>query len=561
MVNPLNIQIPIIETIRKYKKAYLRYDLVAGVTVATVAIPQAMAYAGLAGVSITAGLYATLIAMIAFAIFTTTKHVIAGPDAAMAALTGATLIPFAAAGSGHYLALVSLLAILIGISCFAAVISRLGFISEFLSRPILLGYMAGLALAVIAYQIPKLFGMSPVLNSNFFSTVTHIVSNYSQIHIPTLLLSLILGGLSYGLIKLAPKVPLSLIVLVGSILTSAIFGFQAYGIAIIGKIPTGLPLPAIPAVTLNDVQNLIVPAIAVMMVSYANTIATARTFAAKENEHIDSSQEFFSLGAANIASGMFGGIPVAASGSRTAVNHQNEANGQISQLISALTVGLVLLFLARYLKYLPLPALAIIIIAAVSKLFDFVELKSIWHAWRSEAVLAIVTMIGVTILGIFQGLLLAVLLAIGNLIRTSTFPNDAVLGIAEDGSLRDISRPPKSHAKKGIIMYRFDAPLYFGNAHYFHRRVIQLLDKKPDTKWFLWDAETITSIDSTGGAMLLGLARELRKREVVFCIARMKGPIRHTINQTNRLSRILGKSPQFTTMGNALDAFEKSQKN
>jgi SulP family sulfate permease len=216
---------------------------------------------------------------------------------------------------------------------------------------------------------------------------------------------------------------------------------------------------------------------------------------------------------------------------------------------------------APLLRYLPQSALAVIIIIAVSKLFDYKELKSIWHAWRSEAILAIVTVIGVTLLGVLQGLLLAVLLAMANLIRKSAFPNDAVLGMAKDGSLRDSGRPPKTHPIPGIIIYRFDAPLYFANANYFKERVLRLIDEsETPVTWFLWDAETITSIDSTAGLMLLGLIRELKRRNIIFAVARLKGPIRSVVHHTHRLNRALQQSPHYPSLGDALDVFESEKK-
>ena len=260
-------------------------------------------------------------------------------------------------------------------------------------------------------------------------------------------------------------------------------------------------------------------------------------------------------------SGLFGGMPAAASGARTAVAKQSKSSTQVAQLIGAVVIGLVLLFFSPLLQSLPYAALALIIILAISKLFDIPEMKSIWHAWRTEAGLAVVTMLGVTILGIFQGLLLAIILAIANMIRTSAFPSDAELGVAEDGSIRDMSRPPKTELIPGIVIYRFDAPLYFSNANFFRKRVLELVDSRKDIHWFLWDAETITSIDSTAGAMLFNLIHELKERDITFSIARMKGPIRHTINRTNRLSRIFRAIPHYSSMGDALTEFEKTADN
>lgn len=559
--NKITISLPIFKTIKGYKKEWLRRDVIAGTTVAAIAIPQAMAYAQLAGAPLISGLYAALVAMLIFALFSSSRYLNVGPDATMAALVGAIVIPLSVGNPAQASGLIAILAILIGLICIIGVFLRVGFIAEFLSRPILLGYMAGLALAVIASQLPKLFGLPSPAHLNFFGTIVYVFHNLAYSNILVISFSVAIMALSFLLQMTVKRVPASLIILVGTIVLSAVIGFQTLGIDTVGAIPTGLPLPDIPAVKLGEVQNLIVPAMAIMLVAYANTIATARAFAAKKNEEINIAQESFGLGIANVASGVFGGIPVSGSGTRTAVNHENHAKTQVAQLFAGALIALTLIFLAPTLKYLPQSALAVIIIIAVSKLFDFKELKSIWHAWRSEAILAIITMLGVTLLGVLQGLLLAVLLAVANLIRKSAFPNDAVLGKAADGSIRDSGRPPKTHAIPGIIMYRFDAPLYFANANYFRERVLSLIDEsKEPVHWFLWDAETITSIDSTAGQMLLGLIRELKHRDITFAVARLKGPIRSVVHHTHRLNRELQHSPHYASIGDALEAYKLEQK-
>ena len=562
MGEKIKISIPLINTIKHYKKPWLRKDLIAGITVAAVAVPQAMAYSQLAGLPLITGLYTALISMLLFAVFTTSRLAIVGPDAAMAALTGAAILPLASGNPGEYLSLVTMLAILIGVTCLIALYARLGFIAEFISRPILLGYMAGLALAVIVSQTPKLFGLAAPTPGTFFTTGLHIVANVTHFSWPTVLLSGVLFSSALLLQRYVKKVPMSLIVLVGSIIASYAFSFSSHGIAIVGAVPTGLPIPQMPSLTLFNLQNLVVPALMISLVSYANTIATTRSFATHQKESIETSQEFFGLGIANIGSGIFGGMPVAASGARTAVNFSSRAASQVSQLFGAVAIGIVLVFLARTLSYLPLAALAVIVIMAVKSLFNYRELRSIWHAWTSEAVLAIITLLGVTVLGIFQGLLLAVLLAFMNLVRKNTQPNYAVLGIAENGAVRDISRPPKTKQIPGLIIFRFDAPLNFVNAVFFRDAVHKLIDSsKVPVTWFLWDAETITALDSTSGQMLLELITDLKDKNITFAVSRMKGPIRETIQKSRRLAKALEATAHYTSLGDAIEAFNKSKDN
>lgn len=558
MQEKIKIKLPLFKTLQTYPTKWLRRDLIAGITVASIAIPQAMAYAQLAGVPIAMGLYAALMGMIAFAFFSTTRFVNVGPDAAMAALAGATVIPLAGGNMERAGALVVILSIFIGIICIIAVYARLGFIAEFLSRPILLGYMAGLALAVIASQAPKIFGLPAPLQTNFFGSVNYIITNISNYNWEVIAFSASVLSLGILLPMRFKKLPVALVILVGATLISMAVGFIDNGIPVLGVVPTGLPFPHLPAVKPLDIQNLVVPALAISVIGYANTIAIARSFAAKKNEEISANQEFVGLGASNIASGLFGGIPVSASASRSAVNFDSHAKTQVAQIFGAATIALSLIFLAPFLKYLPVSALAIIIILAAAKLFDYSELKAIWKAWHSEAILAIITVLGVTFLGIFQGLLLAVLLAIINLVRRTAFPQDAILGIASNGAFRDMSRPPKTQAIEGLLIYRFDAPLFFGNASYFRERVLNLVNNNDTTvKWFLWDAETITSIDSTAAKMLEGLIADLKAKGVILAVARMKGTVRTTISHTSRLSGYLQRAPHFTSLGLALEAYKE----
>lgn len=556
MQEKIKIKLPLLKTIRTYPTRWLRRDTIAGATVASVAIPQAMAYSQLAGVPIAMGLYAALVSMIVFAIFSSSRYVSVGPDAALAALAGAAVLPLAGLNKDKAAALVVILSIFIGFFCIVAVYAKFSFIAEFLSRPILLGYMAGLALVVIATQAPKLFGLASPFNTNFIGSVNYIFTNVANMNLPTIIFSSLLMALGILLPLRFKRLPAPILLLFGATILSLIFDFAGSGIATLGYVPTGLPFPHLPEIKPIDLQNLIVPALAITVIAYANTIAIARNYAAKKNEEISSNQEFFGLGSANIASGIFGGIPVSASATRSAVNFLSHPKTQVSQIFGAGVIALSLLFLGPFFANLPVSALAVIIILAISKLFDYTELKAIWMAWHSEALLVIVTILGVTFLGIFQGLLLAVLLAIVNLVRRTTFPKDAVLGVTATGMVRDMTRPPKTFLVEGLVIYRFDAPLFFGNSTYFNDKIISLVksNDKP-VKWVLWDAETITSIDSTSAQMLQGLIADLKSRGVVLAVARMKGTVRTTISHTSPLSGYLKRAPHFVSLGDALKAY------
>lgn len=558
MFGKIKLTIPIAEVFAKYKNSYIRPDVLAGLTVAGIAIPQSMAYAQLAGLNLTAGLYAAFFAMLVFAVLSSSKYVIMGPDAAMAALAGSAVIPLAAGDPTKAAALVAVLAMFIGFFAVVAVFARIGYIAEFLSRPILLGYMAGLALVIIATQLPSVFGIPAPVNTNFIGSVWYLISNLSSVHVLTF--SLGMSALIFGLYitRNYNRFPAGLALLILAIIISMMFNLSDYGVAVVGNIPLGLPIPSLPSLEFYDLQNLLIPAVAMMLVAYANTISTARSFAAKEHKMVSSDQEFFGLGMSNVGSGLFGGMPVSASGSRTSVNYTSGAKTQVAQIFSAIAIGILLLLFSDVLKYLPISVLGVIIILAVLPLFNYRELVSIWHAWRSEAVLAIITAVGVATLGIYQGLLLAVLLAIANVFRKSAFPYDAVLGIAKDGSVHDMKRPPKTEELPGLKIYRFDAPLYFANATYFRKRVFELIEEsETPVKWFLWDAETVTHIDSTSGMMLLELMKELKEQDVVFAVARMKGSIRSIVHKSHRLNSTLQHSPHYSSIGDAIEAYRQ----
>ena len=560
MNNKIKITLPLIETLKRYKPSWLKKDFLAGATIAAIAIPQGMAYAQLAGVQLAAGLYAALVAMIIFAFFSTSRYVNVGPDAAMAALAGATVLPIAYGNPAQVATLVAILAILIGVICLIAVAIKLSYISELLSRPIMVGYMSGLALVIIGSQAPKLFGLeSPPPLTNFFGNIVYIFSNLSLVDITTLVFSLSLLVISLVISIKFKRLPGALIILIGATLVSIALDFPALGIEILGNIPKGLPIPDLPSIKLSDIQGLVVPAIAISFIAYANTITIGKSLKnrnKKTAEEVRPNQEFIGLGAANLGSGIFGGIPVSGSGSRSAINFQSNAKSQVSQLFGAALIAVALVFLTPFLSHLPNAALAVIIITAVVKLFNLNELKTIWHGWQSEAILAIATIVGVVFLGVIQGLLLAIFLAIMNLIRRYAFPKDAVLGVAKDLSVRDISKPPKTTTIPGLLIYRFDAPLFFGNASYFHERVISLINESEDrVEWLLWDAETITSIDSTAALMLVNLREELKARNIILAVSRLKGNVREDVKLNDALYKSIHNSHHYTSLGDGIAAF------
>ncbi len=535
-------------------------DLIAGVTVAAIAIPQSMAYTQLAHVPIKTGLYTALAAMLAYGLFTSTKRVIVGPDTAMSIMTGAAITPLLITSPDSATFYAVILALLVGIYCVVGAKLKLYYMAEFLSRPILLGYLMGVATVIISDQIPKMFGLS-IGGENAIHNIYQLVNQISGTHALTLYLSISLLLIGIIMKRLLPKTPVAIFLLLIASIASILYGFSELGIANVGNVPAGLPNLEIPNLSFNSIQALLLPAAAIALVSYADTIATARSFASKNHEDLSSNQELTSLGIANLAVVPVGGMPVSASGSRTAVNDSTNAKSQFSQLYGALIIALVLIAFSQYLSYIPKFALAVIIILSAYTLFDFDEVKSIWRGWRSEAILVFITAGGVAILGILPGLGLAVILAVVNLVRRSAFPHDAVLGVSEDGlTFRDSARPPKTYSIPGLIIYRFDAPLYFGNANYFKDRVHYLIDNSSEKiNWFLVDAEAISSLDSTGAKTIKSIIADLSAKDIVFATARLKGPLRDNLRNTHLGSHIENR-PHFASIGQAYEAYcEKYQ--
>lgn len=540
---------------RSWRKKQFPTDLLAGLTVAAIAIPQSMAYTQLAHVPISTGLYTALAAMIAYALFTSSKRVIVGPDTAMSIMTGAAITPLIIGNPESATFYAVILATLVGGFCIIGAKLKLYYIAEFLSRPILLGYLMGVAIVIISDQIPKMFGLN-IGGENAIHNLYQLTVQFPNTHTLTMILSVSLLVIGLVLKKLLPKIPVSILLLLVASIASMIYGFAELGVANVGNIPAGLPNLNVPNMNFDSMQTLLLPAAAIALVSFADTIATARSFASKNHQDVSTNQELTSLGIANLAVVPVGGMPVSASGSRTAVNDNLKAKSQFSQLYASGIIALVLIAFSRYLSYIPRFALAVIIILSAYTLFDFEEVKSIWRGWRSEAILAFITAGGVAFLGILPGLGLAIALAVANLIRRSAFPHDAVLGVSEDGlTFRDSSRPPKTFDIPGLIIYRFDAPLYFGNANYFKDRVLNLINSSENkVNWFLLDAESISSIDSTGAKTIKSVMRELDSKDIGFVTARMKGPIRDTLRKTHLGAKIENR-PHFPSIGKAYEAY------
>ena len=545
--------LPITAALRDIRAPGRRRDIAAGVGVAAILVPQGMAYGQLAGLQPVVGLYSALGAMVLFALVSRTRQLIVGPEASLAAISAATVGGLSRGDPAHALALSAMLALLIGAVLIVAGLIRLGFIAEFLSRPVLLGYIMGVALTVISSQLEKIFGFQ-VEGSDFFTITWRIITDLGDTQVLTFVLGVGLIAVSIALQRFAPRVPAALVVLVLGTIISAVFDLRRHGVDVIGHVPAGLPSIGIPGVSLHQIRMLATAAGPIALLAFADSIATARSFAAKHGEDVDANRESIALGFANVGACLTGGFASSSSGSRTAVNDAAGARSQLAQLVAAVGVAIVLLLFTGLLTELPLAALAAVVIAATIKLFDFPQLLELWRLWRSEAVLAVITLLGVTILGVLAGLGLAVALAVFNLVYRTTDPHDAILAQDERGvAFRDITRMDDPLIVPGVVVYRFDAPLFFANATYFHRRVLALVDEASEpVNTVVVDAGAIFYVDSTAIAMLQQLRADLRDRGVSIATARMKTPVRHMLDRAGAADPIRDEL-QFTTVREAMD--------
>jgi SulP family sulfate permease len=547
--------LPITAALRGIREPGRRRDLAAGVGVAAILVPQGMAYGQLAGLQPVVGLYAALGAMVLFALLSRTRQLIVGPESSLAAISAATVGGLSRGDPAQALALSAMLALLVGAILIVAGLIRLGFLAEFLSRPVLLGYIMGVALTVISSQLEKIFGFK-VDGSDFFTITWRIITHLGDTQVLTLVLGVGLIVVSVALQRFAPRVPAALVVLVLGTAISAVFDLRSHGVDVIGHVPAGLPSIGIPGVSLHEIRVLGTAAGPIALLAFADSIATARSFAAKHGEEVDANRESIALGFANVGAALTGGFASSSSGSRTAVNDAAGARSQLAQLVAAVGVAIVLLLLTGLLTELPLAALAAVVIAATVKLFDFRQLRELWRLWRSEAVLAVTTLLGVTILGVLAGLGLAVALAVVNLVYRTTAPHDAVLAQAERGmAFHDITRIAQPLPVTGVVIYRFDAPLFFANATFFHRRVLELVDRSSEpVSTVVIDAAAIFYIDSTAIAMLQQLRLDLRERDASLATARMTTPVKQMLDRAGSAEPV-NEEREFDTVREAVNWF------
>ncbi len=526
--------VPGVEVVRGYQLGWLRHDITAGVVLTALLVPAGMGYAEAAGLPPIYGLYATIVPLIAYAIFGPSRILVMGPDSSLVPLIAVAIAPLAA-DEAHAVAAAGLLAILTGVVCIAAGLARFGFLAELLSSPVRYGYLNGIALTVIVSQIPKLLGFSTDA-TDFLGDLRGLVDGIADGMVNTTAMALGLGAIALILVLrvVAPRVPGVLVAVVASLVVVPLFGLADEGINLVGELPRGLPSPSLPTVPWADVPTLVGAAFGIAIVAFADTSVLSRTFAIRGGYRVDPNQEIVALGLCNVATGFFRGFSICSSSTRTPVAEDAGAKTQVTGLVGALMVIGLLVLVPGLFRNLPQAVLAAVVITAAMKLIEIRALVRLARVARSELALSLIAFLAVVLFGVLQGIGLAVAISLLNFIRVAWRPHDTTL-VRVDGlkGYHDAERHPEGHAVPGLLLYRFDAPLFFANAEFFREEVLERVDTAdPPVRWVVVTAEPITSVDATAADMLRELVGDLEERGVTLAFAELKGHVRERLEGT-----------------------------
>ena len=542
---------------RGYRRAWFRTDVLAGVAVTAYLVPQCLAYSGLAGAPPVTGLWVAVVAMLLYAFLGTSRQLSVGPESAVAIMVAAAVAPLAAGDPARYLALSAGLAIMVGVLCIGAWVLRLGFLADLLSRPILIGYMAGVALIMIGSQLGTLTGI-PLTGQTTPEKVAELAGRLADVRPVTLALGVAVVVFLVVLYRLKPLAPGTLLAVVGASVTVVILGLEGQGVTLVGAVPGGLPLPALPGLQLGDITALAGSAAAITFVSYTDVALTGRAFAARTGEEIDPNREFLALGVANVAAGLIGGFALSASGSRTAIIDAMRARTQVAGLVAAAAVLVVVLVTPGLIALIPQAALAGVVVYAALRLIRVGELRRMARFRSTEIGLALTAIVGVLWFDVLGGILVAVGLSVADLLARVARPPAAILGSVPGlAGLHDIEDYPDAEQVPGLVVFRYDAPLCFANAQDFRSHVLTAVDSQPEkVSWLLLNAEAIVELDTTAVDAMRQLVKDLEKRRVVFAMARVKQTLRRQLVR-GELMDIIDEERIYPTLPVAVEAFER----
>lgn len=547
---------PGLHTLLNYRRQWLRHDLAAGLVLTTVLIPIGIAYSIAAGLPGIYGLYATIIPLLAYAIFGPSRLIVIGPDSALAGIIFAIIVPMAAGNPERLVTLASALAIFSGLISILVSLLKLGFITELISKPIRYGYMNGIALTVLISQTPALMGVS-VDASGIFAKLQEIWLSLANAQTNNISLFIGLASLVFLLIlKRFRNFPGPLLVLTLATIAVAYFDLDQHGVKILGTLPEGLPSLTIPLISNDDLIPLLLGAGAIALLSSSETSILSRTYAAKYNRYINPNKEIFGLGVANFFTGFFQGFPISSSASRTPVSEAAGAKTQLACITGAVIVGLLLLLAPDLLYFLPAPTLAAVVISSIINIFEFKDLKRIYQIQRWEFWLSIVCFAGVAVFGVLPGIGIAIAIAILEYLWDGWRPHYAILGRVDQlKGYHDISRHPTARLIPGLVLFRWDAPLFFANAELFHHCVLDTIAKSPHpVQRVVITSEPVTSVDITSADMLVELDEQLKAAGIELCFAEMKDPVRDKLRKFG-LSARFGNERFFPTIGQAVNGY------
>ncbi|HCI1856437.1 TPA: SulP family inorganic anion transporter [Pseudomonas aeruginosa] len=535
---PLARWVPGLDSLLHYRRAWFRPDVQAGLSVAAIQIPTAIAYAQIAGFPPQVGLYACILPMLIYALIGSSRQLMVGPDAATAAMVAAAITPLAAGDPQRLVDLSMIVAIMVGLFSIVAGLARAGFIASFLSRPILVGYLNGIGLSLLVGQLGKLFGYEAA-TSGFVAGILALLENLLHIHWPTLILGSLLLLLMVLLPRRFPQLPGALCGVLLASLAAALLGLDRYGVELLGEVPAGLPQLSWPQTSLEELKSLLRDATGITVVSFCSAMLTARSFAARHGYSINANHEFVALGLANIGAGVSQGFAISGADSRTAVNDMVGGKTQLVGVVAALVIAATLLLLNKPLGWVPMPALGAVLLLAGWGLIDVQALKGFWKLSRFEFSLCLLTTVGVLSVGVLPGIFVAVSIAVLRLLYYTYRPSDAVLGWMHgiDGQV-ELAKYPQATTLPGLVIYRFDAPLLFFNADYFKQRVLAVVDGSERPNAVLLNAEAMTNLDISGLATLHEVQQILKAQGVHLSLARVTGQTLDLLQRSSMLGEI-----------------------
>ncbi|MEH0573312.1 MULTISPECIES: sulfate permease [Streptomyces] len=548
--------VPGLVTLLGYRRAWLTGDLLAGVTVAAYLVPQVMAYAGVAGLPPVAGLWAILPALGMYALFGSSRLLSVGPESTTALMTAAVVAPLAAGDPGRYASLAAALAVTVGLLCLVARAVRLGFLADLLSRPVLIGYLAGVALIMMVDQLPRLTGVR-TSGAEFFPQLWSFLVHLPEADPATVVFSAVVLVFLFVTARYARTVPGPLVAFVLGTAAVVVFDLDGrYGLKVIGDVPSGLPSPAVP--DLGELPRLVLPALGVLLVAYTDFILTARAFADRDDEGpgLDANQEFLALGAANLGAGALHGFPVSSSASRTALASTGGARSQAYSLVAGAVVLAVLLFLSPLLARTPSAVLGALVVYAAVRMIDLAGFRRLAAFRRRELLLALGCLSGVLALDILYGVIVAVGLSVAELLARVARPHDAVEGLVPGvAGMHDVDDYPQARTIPGLLVYRYDSPLFFANAEDFRRRALAAVDQQSDpVRWFVLNTEANVEVDITALDAVDELRRTLTQRGLVFALARVKQDLLDDL-EAYGLADAVGRDFIFPTLPTAVAAY------